>query len=150
MLRKTASHEFKSLRTGCRYKIRQNITCESNDILYLVKCNKHNIQGVGCTMDLKSRISNYMNHQKKKNLSCGIAEHFLEDGHSFEEDFRILHVVRSVNPPVTMAKRREKLEEFELYWQENLITYEPYGMNKAIELERTSVKIRNRKKSKQH
>ena len=49
-----------------------------------------------------------------------------------------------------MAKRRERLEEFELYWQENLITYEPYGMNKAIELERMRVKIKSRKKSKQH
>ena len=116
MLRKTASHEFKSLRTGCRYKMRQNITCESKDIVYLVTCNKHNIQGVGCTTDLKSRISNYMNHHQKKNASCSITEHFLQ----------------------------------EVYWQENLITYEPYGMNKAIELERMRVKIRNRKKSKQH
>ena len=91
-----------------------------------------------------------MNHHKRKNRSCGITEHFLEYGLSFEEDFRILPIVRLVNPPVTMVKRRERLEEFELYWQENLITYEPYGMNKAIELERTRVKIRNRKKSKQH
>ena len=150
MLRKMASNEFKGLRRGCRYKIRQNITCESKDIVYLVTCNKHNIQGVGCTTDLKSRISNYMNHHKKKNWSCGITEHFLEDRHSFEEDFRMLPIVRLVNPPATMAKRRERLEEFELYWQENLITYEPYGMNRAIELVRTRVKIRNRKKSKQH
>ena len=111
----------------------------------LVACNKHNIQGVGCTTDPKSRISNYINHHKKKNWSCCITEHFLEDGHSFEEDFRILPVVRLVNPPVTMAKRRERLEEFE-----NLITYELYGMNKAIELERMRVKIKNHKKSKQH
>ena len=80
MLRKTTSHEFKSLRTGCRYKIRQNITCESKDIVYLVTCNKHNIQGVGCTKDLKSRINKHMNHHKKENRSCGITEHFLEDG----------------------------------------------------------------------
>ena len=84
------------------------------------------------------------------NRSCGITEHFLEERHSFEEDFRILPIVRLVNPPVTMAKKRERLEGFELYWQENLITYEPYGMNKAIELERMRVKIKNRKKNKQH
>ena len=56
MLRKTASHEFKSLRTGCRYKIRQNITCESKDIVYLVACNKHNIQGAGCTTISKAEL----------------------------------------------------------------------------------------------
>ena len=88
-----------------------------------------------------------MNHHKKKNRSCGITEHFLEDGHSFEEDFRVLLIVRLVSPPVTMAKKRERLEEFELCWQENLITYEPYGMNKAIELEKNRVKSKNRKKS---
>ena len=118
--------------------------------MYFITCNKHNIQGVGCTTDLQSRISNYMNQHEKKNRSCGITEHFLEDGHAFEENFRILPIVRLVYPSVTMAKRRKRLEEFELYWQENLITHEPYGMNKAVELERTRVKIRNRKKSKQH
>ena len=123
MLRKTTSHEFKSLRTGCRYKIRQNITCESKDIVYLVTCNKHNIQVVGCTTDLKSRNSNYMNHHKKKNWLCGITEHFLENGHSFEEAIRILPIVGLVNPPVTMAIRGERLEEFELYWQESLTLF---------------------------
>ena len=118
--------------------------------MYLVTCNKDNIQGVGCTMDLKSRISNDMNHHKKKNRSCGITEHFLEDGHSFEEDFRILPIFRLVNPPVTMVKRRERLKELELYWQENLITYEPYRMNQAVELEKTRVKMRKCKKRKQH
>ena len=44
-----------------------------------------------------------------------------------------------------MAKRRERLEEFKLYWQENLITYKPYGMNKAVELEKTMIKMRNHK-----
>ena len=81
-------------------------------------------------MELKSRISNYRSHHNKKNKSCGITEHFLEGGHIFEEDFQIQPIVRLLNPPTIVSKRRERLEEFEIYWQMNLITYEPHGMNK--------------------
>ena len=31
-------------------------------------------------------------------------------------------IVKLLNPPRTVKKRRERLEEFEIYWQENLVT----------------------------
>ena len=72
--------------------------------------------------------------------------HFLEGGHIFEEDFQIEPIVRLLNPPRTVPKRRERLEEFELYWQMNLITYEPHGMNKQSEIEKARAKMKNRKR----
>ena len=77
-------------------------------------CRRHNIQGVGCTTDLKGRLSNYKSHHKKKYISCGITEHFLEDGHDFEADFEFLPIVK-LNNSQKKVKRRERLEEFELY-----------------------------------
>ena len=74
--------------------------------MYLVACIRHNIQGVGCTTELKSRTSNYRSHHSKKNKSCGITEHFLEGGHIFEEDFQIQPIVRLLNPPRTISKER--------------------------------------------
>ena len=65
--------------------------------------------------------------------------------HIFEEHFQIQPVVRLLNPPRTVSKRRERLEEFELYWQMNLITYEPDGMNKQSEIEKTRAKMKNRR-----
>ena len=112
--------------------------------MYLVACIRHNIQGVGCTTELKSRTSNYRSHHSKKNKSCGITEHFLEGGHIFEEDFQIQPIVRLLNPPRTISKR-EMLEKFEIYWQMNLITYELHSMNKQGELEKTRAKMKNRK-----
>ena len=100
---------------------------------------------MGCTTELKSRISNYRNHRNKKNKSCGITGHFLEGDHIFEEHFQIQPIVRLLNPPRTVSKRRERLEEFELYWQINLITYEPHGMNKQSEIEKTRAKMKNRR-----
>ena len=79
---------------------------------------------------LKGRLSNYKSHHKKKYISCGITEHFLEDSRDFGADFEFLPIVKLLNPPSTIVKRQERLEEFELYWQEYLVTYEPYWMNK--------------------
>ena len=78
-LRRTEVDTFKCVKTLSVYKIRQNITCESKDIIYIISCRIHNVQGVGCTTDLKGRLSNYKSHHKKKYISCGITEHFLED-----------------------------------------------------------------------
>ena len=50
---------FKSVVTGPTYKVRQKITCEAHDAMNWVTCKKHNIQEVGCTTELKKRISNY-------------------------------------------------------------------------------------------
>ena len=83
-----------------------------------MRCKKHNIQGVGCTTELKKRISNYQSHHNKRNISWGITKHFLEEGHEFEKDFMI-------KPPRTVTKRRERLEKFEIVWQEDLVTYDP-------------------------
>ena len=91
---------------------------------------------MGCTTDLKGRLNNYKSHHKKKYISCGITKHFLEDGHDFEADFEFLPIVKLLNPPSTIVKRRDRLEELELYWQENLVTYEPYRMSKKTEIEK--------------
>ena len=61
---------FKNVVTGCTYKVIQKITCEAHDVIYLVTCRKNNIQGVGCTAELKKRISNYRSHHNKRNISC--------------------------------------------------------------------------------
>ena len=40
---------FTSCRTGRYYRIRQHITCKSRNVIYLVTCNKCNLQYVGST-----------------------------------------------------------------------------------------------------
>ena len=58
-----------------------------------------------------NRFKGRLSHHKKKYISCGITEHFLEDGHDFEADFEFLTIVKLLNPPSTIVKRRERLEE---------------------------------------
>ena len=49
---------FKSNQTGEIYKIRQDNNCRSENIIYLVMCNKCGMQGVGSCTTFCKRISN--------------------------------------------------------------------------------------------
>ena len=70
------------------------------------------------------------------------------------KDFQVSERRKAKNIKEILAKskvrmltndERERLEEFELYWQMNLITYEPHGMNKPSETEKTRAKMKNRR-----
>jgi hypothetical protein len=148
LLRNTQGKEFKSLKTGKSYKIRQHITCDSNDIVYLITCNRHIIQGIGYTSNIKSRISNYKNHHNHKVRTCGITEHYLDSDHDFDNDFEFQPIMKLMNTTFTWHEKACKLEEFELYWQQNMCTIEPHGMNKRIKADKAMKKIRERKQKK--
>ena len=100
-----------------------------------------------CTTDIKIRLGK--SHHQRRNNTCGITEHFYGEENNFNEDFEFLPIVKLRNPPRTIMKRRERLEESELYWHEDLVTYVAYGMNKKIEIERTKQNMKKREKSKE-
>ena len=111
-----------------RYKIRQEIDCRSKNIIYLVSCRKCPMQEVG-----QARVSNYISHIFKRKQTCGIVKHFMEtSGHSVN-DFRIMGIVQLENPPRSKADLKNRLIEFEGYWQIKLQTIELYGMNTILE-----------------
>ena len=149
LLENSKGETFQSISTGKVYKIRQKMDCETKNVIYLVTCNRHSKQGVGNTKWIKKRISNYRNHHRTKVNTCGITEHFLEPGHNFNEDFKFQPIVKIMNIPSNNYHGpkviRERLEEFELYWQDILMTVEPQGMNKREEVEKMRRKIKKRK-----
>ena len=89
---------FKSKATKDEYKIRQNISCRSKNIIYLVECKKRGKQMVGSTGEFSPRISNYITHIENKHEMTCVAQHFWEQGHSIE-DFSIKGIAKLVNPP---------------------------------------------------
>ena len=68
--------KFRSNSTKETFKIRENINCRSNNIIYLVTCEKCGKQGVGSTINLFQRISNYLSHIQSKYNEGAIAAHF--------------------------------------------------------------------------
>ena len=62
---------FRSKATKEKYKISQNISCKSKNIIYLVECKKCSKQGVGSTGEFAPRISNYITHiENKHEMTC--------------------------------------------------------------------------------
>ena len=79
---------------GESYRIRQNLDCNSKNVIYLVECKKCRKQGFGSTEDLKSRISNYILHILTRGPTCKVVQHFyFTEGHSMEH-FTITGIVR--------------------------------------------------------
>ena len=99
---------FASKVTGERYKIWQNINCESKNVIYLVECKKCRKQGVGSTEDFKPRISNYISHILMKRATCKSVRHFYVTPEHSVKDFSIKSIVKLTTPPLPPDAREGK------------------------------------------
>ena len=121
--------------TKRRYKIRQNVNCQSRNVIYLVTCKKCKKQGVGKTINFKSRMANYRSCIKNEKVSCNIDKHFIEEDNHSLEDFDVQIIVQLENVPCNKDQARKRRKQFEGYWQITLCTLAPYGLNSINELE---------------
>ena len=126
---------FTSTVTKRTYKIRQMTNCQSKMGVYLITCRKCQIQGVGSTDVIYSRLGNYKTNIKKGKGSCGIERHFNDGNHTFE-DFHIQIIVQLEKIPKNRTEAFKRLREFEGYWQIELCTLQPQGMNTIDEFHR--------------
>ena len=140
LLSKTETGHFTSVSTGQSYKIRQSINCQSKSVIYVVKCVKCNLQGVG-QQKFSKRISNYFSHIKQKRRTCTIRNHCID--HHMDECkgnykdnnlFQIAGIAILTNLPSNEQLKSKRLEEFEGYWQLKLVTIYPHGLNSINEL----------------
>ena len=89
---------FKSSSTGETFRVRQHITCRSNNIIYLVTCRECGKQVVGSTTNFFQRISNYLSHIEAKYNEGTIAAHFFE-GNCTINHFSIMGIAQLEAPP---------------------------------------------------
>ena len=68
---------FRSTATGRSY-ICKSLTCTSRNVVYLAHCVTCNLQGVGSTVNFKSRLANYKSHIKYNKRTCSIVNHFID------------------------------------------------------------------------
>ena len=77
---------FKSFSTGRSYKIKQEVICNSTNIVYLISCKKCNVQYVGSTStEFKVRFRNHKLAMLTNKRVCEMAVHFNENKHDFED-----------------------------------------------------------------
>lgn len=131
---------FKSHSTGSVYKIRQSIDCRSKNVVYLVTCKRCGMQGIGSTLCFQGRVSDYISHILSKRDTCETVEHFIKEENHSILDFSIMGIVQLENPPKNKEKLKYRLREFEGYWQVNLNTIHPFGMNALNEWNRIARK----------
>ena len=137
LLKASEGATFRSTVTKRTFRIRQIVNCTSQMVVYLVTCIKCDIQGVGSTDIFYTRMGNYKSViTNKKRGKCCIEHHFVNlPDHSFK-DFKVQIIVQLENTSINRKQAFKRLREFEGYWQVELCTIEPQGMNSIDEFHR--------------
>ena len=91
--------KFRSNSAGEKFYIRQNINCNSTNVIYLVTCKKCEMQGVGKSTKFNKIISNYITQIEKKTEAYCMNNHFFQMEEHSSEDFSIMGIVKLENPP---------------------------------------------------
>ena len=162
---------FKSYHCDSEFKINQELTCNSEGIIYLILDFVCRRCYVGSTVDnMKTRMSNYKNHLKIKHKGCEMAQHFAEvqaDTHSLlvddtvnmrSKDFQnrfdthlsnqikvIIIDCMDLSSADTTKAKRALLEVREGFWQTQLRTLTRYGgLNKKDERKISNKRLANK------
>ena len=92
-------------------------------------------------------ISNYFSHIKQNTRDCEISCHFIDnhkdiwiENYARNEEFEIIAIAKLENPPRSKKALEQRLIEFEGYWQAQLGTIHPKGLNIRNELKRSYYK----------
>jgi peptide-methionine (R)-S-oxide reductase len=118
--------------TKQEYYIKHQITCNSNNLIYCIRCTNCNIMYVGQTKNtIKERFLAHfysINNPKKSDTTVG--RHFSKANHQGILDTSILVLEFIKAPPNTPAAQRLR-DEKELMWIHRLSTIAPIGLNSA-------------------
>jgi GIY-YIG catalytic domain len=120
------SKTFSSNTTHQTYAIKQNLSCTTRNVIYLISCTKCGKQYVGqTTLTLRDRFTRHrfdINHKENKS----VANHFNSSDHSLK-DCTII--------PIEAVDKKEYLTKRENYWIKKLKTLNPWGLNLQEEAE---------------
>ena len=117
-----------------RYDIRHKTGCKSRNALYLsfcIKCNEKQYVGKVEMQGANKRINKHRNDAKRSD-SIGIDKHFLEPGHNFDRDFRMIVIEEISSRNMTKEQTRQTLLRREDFWIKQLDTLEPNGFNDRL------------------
>ena len=127
------SNFFTSCKTYRSYPIRQYVTCKSKNVVYLVTCNKCDLQYVGSTSnEFKVRFRNHKSAMLTNKKTCEAAIHYNKEPHVLSDvRFIILEEICNLNNSSNSVDQRQLTRE--AYWCAQLCTLQPHGLNKRVE-----------------
>ena len=103
-----------------------NSSCHSKNIVYAVRCKKHDLLYIGHTGDeLSSRMSKHRYDFNSRPLNNELTKHLRESPHDFEKDIEVCVIKKDI----TNAKERELMEDKFICL---LGTLQPNGLNASL------------------
>ena len=122
---------FSSAQTGKAYMVRQKLSCNSTNVIYLVHCKKCNLQYVrSTTTELKIRFRNHKSTMKTNMKTCEVALHFNRTPHILSDfNFQCIDQIQTN----TSQDTEKLLFTKEAYWSAQLFSFSPFGLNKRQE-----------------
>ena len=125
------SKTFSSAQTDKIYQVRQRLSCNSTNVIYLVHCIKCNLQYVGSTTtEFKVRFRNHKSAMKTNKKTCEVAIHFNRSPHILSDfTFQCIDQIQ-IN---TSQDTKKLLITKEAYWSAQLFSLAPFGLNKRQE-----------------
>ena len=123
------SDHFSSTSTSRKYFIRQHLYYKSKNVVYLIICNKCNVQYVGSTTnEFKVRFRNHKSAMSTKKNTCEVAIHFNKEAHVLSDfDFVIIEQICNFSDHNSLDHR---LLTREAFWSAQLCTLQLYGLHK--------------------
>ena len=122
------SHTFKHPQSGKTYYVKGIISCKTEGIIYMIRCERCNMAYIGkSTRALKTRITEHRSAIRRKDPSSPVAVHFASPGHD-ESSFSYMGI-EAVKRPRRGGDLDNLLLKRELFWLFTLNTLEPNGMN---------------------
>lgn len=117
---------FKSSFNGKTHKIKEKLDCNSEMVVYLIECKCCKKQYVGSTNSFRKRFNNYKSAQKrfqngKHVFQNSFHSHFSTSDHSGSEDWSFTIIEKCPNIST--------LREREMFWQLQLDSFQPNGLN---------------------
>ena len=128
-----STSSFKSYQTQEIFKILHNTNCRSSNVIYLLHCNKCNIQYVGKTENpFNIRLNNHRhgaNHPTEDTIPA--AKHFSVN-HEFNRDAKFTIIEQIKDNSKTQEEKRSILLRRENFWIIKLKTLTPLGLNQEL------------------
>lgn len=117
-------NHFESTKKVAKFTFKDNLSCNSTNIIYLITCRKCGIQYVGETKrELRERLTNHRSDIKTRKLTA-IGIHFNGSEHSVL-DVQAVAIEQIIEGPFSDITRKQR----EQFWQNKLCTKFPDGLN---------------------
>ena len=133
-----------SFHTNSVFNIKQNVNCESLNVVYIINDLVCKVSSVGCTSDsIKVRFRNHKSHIKHERRTCEVSSHFTDNRtihildrsstktytDSLSKQLEVI-IVEQVDVSKVAGDPKSRLDECkrrEWYWQNQLKTLKQYG-----------------------